>query len=56
MLSDAELERRRLNWDPPEPKITTGYLARYAALVTSANTGGVLKIKSPQKTLTRTNG
>ncbi|MEC1373061.1 dihydroxy-acid dehydratase [Heyndrickxia oleronia] len=56
MLTDAELERRRLNWDPPEPKITTGYLARYAALVTSANTGGVLKIKSPQKTLTRTNG
>lgn len=56
MLSDAELERRRLNWDPPEPKITTGYLARYAALVTSANTGGVLKIKLPQKTLTRTNG
>lgn len=56
MLSDAEIERRRLNWDPPEPKITTGYLARYAALVTSANTGGVLKIKSPQKTLTRTNG
>lgn len=56
MLLDAELERRRLNWDPPEPKITTGYLARYAALVTSANTGGVLKIKSPQKTLTRTNG
>ncbi|MFH5780143.1 dihydroxy-acid dehydratase [Heyndrickxia oleronia] len=56
MLTDAELERRRVNWDPPEPKITTGYLARYAALVTSANTGGVLKIKSPQKTLTRTNG
>lgn len=56
MLSDSELESRQINWTPPEPKITTGYLARYAALVTSANTGGVLKIKSPQKTLTRTKG
>lgn len=56
MLSDAELENRKRNWNPPEPKITSGYLARYAALVTSANTGGVLKIPSQQKTLTRTNG
>ncbi|MGE8207380.1 dihydroxy-acid dehydratase [Heyndrickxia sp. NPDC080065] len=54
MLTDAELERRKNNWIPPEPKITSGYLARYAALVTSANTGGVLKIISPQKTLTGT--
>jgi dihydroxy-acid dehydratase len=39
---DAEqMERRRADWSPPEPKITTGYLARYARLVTSAATGAV---------------
>lgn len=53
MLTDAELEARKQNWAPPEPKITSGYLARYAALVTSANTGGVLKIESYKKSLTR---
>ena len=31
--------RRRSKWQPREPKITTGYLARYAALVTSGNRG-----------------
>jgi dihydroxy-acid dehydratase len=54
ILTDAELEARKQNWTPPEPKITKGYLARYAALVTSANTGGVLKIESQKKSLTRT--
>jgi dihydroxy-acid dehydratase len=44
LVSDAELERRRKAWQPPEPKITHGYLARYAKLVTSANTGGILKV------------
>lgn len=40
-VSDEELEARRLNWKRPEPKIKTGYLARYAKLVTSASTGAV---------------
>ncbi|MBE3554332.1 MAG: dihydroxy-acid dehydratase [Thermicanus sp.] len=44
MISDEELEERRRNWIPPEPKVKQGYLARYARLVTSANTGGVLKV------------
>ncbi|WP_058486611.1 dihydroxy-acid dehydratase [Defluviitalea phaphyphila] len=42
-VSDEELQRRKENWKAPEPKIKTGYLARYAKLVTSASTGGVLK-------------
>lgn len=42
-VSDEELERRRNNWQTPEPKITTGYLARYAKLATSANTGAIFK-------------
>ncbi|MBR1663969.1 MAG: dihydroxy-acid dehydratase [Ruminococcus sp.] len=44
-VSDEELENRRKNWTPREPKITTGYLAKYASLVTSANRGAVLEIK-----------
>ena len=44
-VSDEELEERRKNWVPKEPKIKTGYLARYASLVTSANRGAVLEIK-----------
>ncbi|MCD7741038.1 MAG: dihydroxy-acid dehydratase [Ruminococcus sp.] len=42
-VSDDELARRRAAWKSREPKITTGYLARYASLVTSANTGAILK-------------
>ena len=42
-VSDEELARRRANWVQPEPKINTGYLARYAKLTTSANTGAVLQ-------------
>ena len=42
-VSDEELEERRKNWTPREPKIKTGYLARYASLVTSANRGAVLE-------------
>ena len=38
------LAERRKNWTAPEPKIKTGYLAKYAALATSADTGGVLKV------------
>ena len=42
-VSDEVLEERRKNWKPREPKVTTGYLARYANMVTSANTGAILK-------------
>lgn len=42
-VSDEVLAERRNNWQPREPKITTGYLARYANLVTSGNTGAILK-------------
>lgn len=41
-VSDEELQRRKGKWKQPEPKIKTGYLARYAKLTTSANTGAVL--------------
>ncbi len=42
-VSDEELERRRKAWTCPPPKIKTGYLARYARLVSSASEGAVLK-------------
>lgn len=42
-VSDEELAQRRKEWKSPEPKITKGYLGRYAKLVTSASTGAVLK-------------
>ena len=41
-VSDEELAERRKAWTPKEPKIKTGYLARYSALVTSGNTGAIL--------------
>ena len=43
-VSDEELARRKANWKGFEPKVKTGYLARYSKLVTSASTGGVMKI------------
>ena len=43
-VSDEELARRRSAWIPREPRITTGYLARYAAMVTSGNRGAVLEL------------
>jgi len=43
VLSGEELAERRAKWQVPEPKIKTGYLSRYARMVTSANTGAVLK-------------
>ena len=43
-VPEEELERRRAAWTPREPKITTGYLARYAQMVTSGNRGAVLEI------------
>ncbi len=42
-VGEEELARRRDEWTPPEPKITTGYLARYASHVTSAATGAVYR-------------
>ncbi len=44
MISEEELEERRENFEQPPPKIKKGYLARYAKLVTSASTGGIMKI------------
>ncbi|MFG6493960.1 dihydroxy-acid dehydratase [Fictibacillus sp. UD] len=44
LLTEEDWIERKGNWVKPEPKIKKGYLARYAALVTSANTGGILKI------------
>lgn len=41
--AQAELDRRKASWTAPQPKITSGYLGRYARLVTSASTGAVLK-------------
>ena len=41
-VSDEELAKRKAEWQPREPKITTGYLARYAKLVTSGAQGAVL--------------
>jgi len=43
-VSEEELTKRRAKWVPRQPKITSGYLARYAALVTSGNRGAVLEI------------
>ncbi|WP_312701853.1 dihydroxy-acid dehydratase [Sedimentibacter sp.] len=45
VVTDEELERRRAEWKPREPRITTGYLSRYAALVTSGNRGAVLEVQ-----------
>ena len=42
-VSDEELAKRKANWKMPTPKVTSGYLARYARMVTSASTGAVLK-------------
>ncbi len=42
-VSDEELERRKAAWKPREPKVTSGYLARYRELVTSGNRGAILE-------------
>ena len=44
-ISDEEMQARREKWQPREPKITTGYLARYASLVSAACKGAVLEMK-----------
>ena len=43
-VSDEELAKRKAAWKPRQPKVTTGYLARYAAMVTSGNRGAVLEV------------
>lgn len=42
-VSEEVLEERRKKWQPREPKVTTGYLRRYADMVTSGSTGAILK-------------
>ena len=42
-ISEEEMARRKAEWTPREPKVTTGYLARYAKMVTSGNRGAVLE-------------
>ncbi len=44
-VSEEELAKRKENWMPKEPKVKTGYLARYASMVTSADRGAILEIK-----------
>ncbi len=44
-ITDEEMERRRKAWKPRKPAVTTGYLSRYASLVTSGSTGAVLRAK-----------
>ncbi|MBQ7678536.1 MAG: dihydroxy-acid dehydratase [Butyrivibrio sp.] len=48
-VSDEELAKRRAAWQPREPKVTTGYLARYASMVTSGNRGAILEIPKGEK-------
>ena len=48
-VSDEVLAERRSKWQPRQPKITTGYLARYASLVTSGNRGAILEV--PKKNI-----
>ena len=43
-VSDEEMEQRRKEWVPREPKVTTGYLSRYRELVTSGNRGAILEV------------
>jgi dihydroxy-acid dehydratase len=42
-LSKAEMKKRLAKWKPREPRITRGWLARYAKVVTSASTGAIVK-------------
>ena len=45
LVSDQEMEARKAKWQPRTPQVTTGYLVRYASLVTSADRGAVLQVK-----------
>ncbi len=48
-VSDEEMDARRAKWQPREPKITTGYLSRYVAMVTSGNRGAILEVPKNNK-------
>ena len=48
-VSDEEMAARKAKWQPREPKVTTGYLKRYASLVTSGNRGAILALPEEQK-------
>ena len=48
-VSDEEMQARKERWQPREPKVTTGYLARYASMVTSGNRGAILEVPKIQK-------
>lgn len=50
MVSDEELAERKKNWKAKKPEITTGYLARYASLVTSAERGAILEVPRNNET------
>lgn len=43
-VSDEEMQARKEKWQPRRPKVTTGYLVRYAAMVTSGNRGAILEV------------
>ena len=43
LVSKEEMARRREDWTPPAPRVTRGYLARYAGMVTSASEGAILR-------------
>ncbi len=43
-VSQEELAQRKRNWQPREPRVTSGYLARYREMVTSGNRGAILEI------------
>ena len=44
-ISDEEMAKRKAKWQPREPKVTPGYLARYAAMVTSGDRGAILEVQ-----------
>ncbi len=48
-ISQAELDARKNKWQPPKPRVTNGWLSRYAAMVTSANTGAILSLTTNNK-------
>lgn len=43
LLSEEEIQKRLKQWSPPPPKISKGYMARYARMVTSSGTGAVFR-------------
>ena len=48
-VSEEELAARSAKWQPREPKVTSGYLARYASMVTSGNRGAVMQMPGTQE-------